>query len=80
MMVNLCKAPVTSVQVKAYTRRDPVMSRVVDFVLNGWPEEFCASEELRPYATRANELAVENGCLLWGSRVVIPSSLGDCAD
>ena len=75
MMVNLCKAPVTSVQVKAYTRRDPVMSRVVDFVLNGWPEEFCASEELRPYATRANELAVENGCLLWGSRVVIPSSL-----
>ena len=75
MMVNLSRAPVTSVEVKTRTRRNPVLSRVLEFVLKGWPEEFSASESFQPYVTRANELAVDNGCLLWGSRVIIPPSL-----
>ena len=75
MMVNLSRAPVTSIEAKTHTRRDPVLSRVLEFVLNGWPEEFSASEEFQPYGTRSNELAVESGCLLWGSRVIIPPSL-----
>ena len=29
----------------------------------------------RPFLTRRNELMVEEGCLLWGFRVVIPQSL-----
>ena len=72
MMVNLSRAPVTSVEVapvtsvevKTRTRRDTVLNRVLEFVLKGWPEEFSASENFQPYVTRANELAVENGCLL----------------
>jgi len=29
----------------------------------------------KPFFTRKNELSVEQGCLLWGNRVVIPTSL-----
>ena len=32
------------------------------------------SEELRPYSRNKTELSVQDGCLLWGRRVVIPPS------
>lgn len=33
------------------------------------------TEELKPYATRVNELSVDGQCLLWGERVIIPQGL-----
>ena len=39
-------------------------------VLQGWQNS--DSEELRPYQTRQNELSVHQGCILWGTRVIIP--------
>ena len=32
-------------------------------------------QSLQPFAKRANELSIESGCLLWGSRVIIPEEL-----
>ena len=29
-------------------------------------------DSLRPYEQRKNELSIEDGCVLWGCRVVIP--------
>nr|XP_055038341.1 uncharacterized protein K02A2.6-like [Misgurnus anguillicaudatus] len=66
-------SPVTAAQVKKHTRSDPVMSKVLDLVLRGEVGEM--SPLLRPYLTRRNELTVESGCLLWGSRVIIPPPL-----
>ncbi|XP_060093621.1 uncharacterized protein K02A2.6-like, partial [Heteronotia binoei] len=40
----------------------------------GWPEGNMG-EEFKPYKTRREELAAHKGCLLWGSRVVIPPPL-----
>ncbi|XP_058862566.1 uncharacterized protein K02A2.6-like [Acipenser ruthenus] len=39
--------------------------------MHGWPN-FVADEALRPYVTRRNEFSAEQGCILWGMRVVIP--------
>ena len=39
-------------------------------ILHGWQPNTAA--ELSPYHTRQNELSVHDGCILWGSRVVIP--------
>ncbi|KAI7811353.1 hypothetical protein IRJ41_013611 [Triplophysa rosa] len=66
-------SPVTAAQVKKYTRTDPVMSKVLNLVLRGEMGEM--SPLLRPYVSRMNELTVEAGCLLWGSRVIIPPPL-----
>ena len=32
-------------------------------------------EEYTPYIGRKYELTVQNGCLLWGNRVIIPQSV-----
>ena len=59
--------------VREWTNRDPVLSKVKKYVLSGWPSSSSSLEEdFKPYRTRQNELSVEDGCVLWGSRVVIP--------
>lgn len=65
-------SPLTSQQIKSWTDKDPVLSRVRKFVSHGWPCQE-ASEELQPYLRRRDELSVLDGCILWGSRVVIPA-------
>ena len=66
--------PVSASDVKRETRRDPTLSKVLDFTLSGWTDK-PQDERLKPYYTRRNELSVENGCLMWGIRVIIPIKL-----
>ena len=66
--------PVTTRTVAEATRREPVLSKALDLTLNGWPT-YVNGEELKPYFSRRDKLSLEDGCLLWGCRVVIPSKL-----
>ena len=59
--------------IREATQKDPILSRVVYFLLHGWPEEGSLPEELRFYFTKQDEFTVEEGCLLRGTRVVIPT-------
>ena len=65
--------PVTVTEVTRATRSDKVLSRVFNFVRNGWPRE--VSQDLQPYKSRQEEIVLQSGCLLWGVRVIIPVSL-----
>lgn len=40
--------PLTAKQLQAATRKDPLLSRVFNFVKNGWPER-CTDVNLQPY-------------------------------
>ena len=40
----------------------------------GWPQKL-PEPDLAPFFSRKDELSVENGCVLWGYRVVIPTKL-----
>lgn len=62
--------PVTAENIKQWTSRDPVLSRVRDMLLQGW--QFTNDPDFKPYQRRKDELSVHNGCVLWGSRVVVP--------
>ena len=62
---------ISAKDIQQETWRDPLLSRVLSFFLNGWPEA-CGTEELRQYFNRKLELSAEQGCVLWGTRVVIP--------
>jgi len=44
---------------------------VLQFVLHGW-RTAVEEEALKPYFARREELSVNAGWLLWGSRVLIP--------
>ena len=41
-------------------------------ILSGWPKDTPDDKTLRPFYHRRSELSVEDGCLLWGSRVIVP--------
>ena len=55
------------------TARDPILAQVMRFVKEGWPHAF--SEELKDFKKLENSLSTENGCVFYGLRVIIPSTL-----
>ena len=78
LLNDLVRAPVTAQEVQLHSRRDPIISRVIDFVMNGWPQDHVHLDlPFAAYRVRQNELSVTDGCLLWGSRVVVPPTLRD---
>lgn len=72
-MEYLDSSPVTVSKIRGWTEQDPLLSRVKRRILSGWPDHFSSGEEeLKPYFRRRYELSVEDGCVLWGSKVVVP--------
>ena len=68
---QLSSSPVTAHEIKTMTSKDPVLSKVLHFVLHGWPLS-SVSDELSSYHRRREELSHFEGCILWGHRVVVP--------
>lgn len=62
----------THKEISHATRADSVLSNLLEYVAHGWPKRV---EDLRPqpYFNRRFQLSVEQGCLLGGLRVVIPT-------
>ncbi|XP_035806354.2 uncharacterized protein K02A2.6-like [Amphiprion ocellaris] len=71
LLERLSTSLVTAKQIKMWTDRDPVLSQVKRWLMQGWPAAV-EQEELKPYARRQQELSVQDGCVLWGSRVTVP--------
>lgn len=72
-LFNICQIeslPLTSEQLKQATRTDPILSRVLMFTKNGWPAQ--VSETLKPFWNRRLKLSLEDSCLMWGHRVIVP--------
>ena len=68
------KLPVQACEVAKSTRADPLFGKVYEFVSSGWSNQ-CSEPELQPFWSRREELSLEDGCLLWGRRVLIPPAL-----
>ena len=63
--------PVTVAKLRAATASDRVLSKVCRYFKHGWPPEVPDN----PYLNRQHELTVEEGCVMWGIRVLIPEKL-----
>ena len=68
---HLSATPVNAANIKDWTAKDPLLSKVKQYIMAGWPETQLG-EEFKPYRSRWKELSTLDGCILWGSRVVIP--------
>ena len=63
-------------QVRSCTSRDPVLSQVMRFLQTEWPERLpSGSEDLLPFFRRRDELSLQDGCILWGCRLIVPAQL-----
>ena len=72
-MAQLDVLPVHNSAVKTSTITDSTLSRVLNYTRARWPAK--VPEALAPYRNRRAELSVEEGCLLWGTRVLILTDL-----
>ena len=73
LMEHLKDSPVSSYQIRTATARDPLLAVVLRYIRSGWPSNVPASSNLFPFFCRRAELSVQDGCILWGSRIIIPS-------
>lgn len=71
LVEHLADSPVTANDIRTWTRWDAKLSRVLQYIQQGWPTE--GDTEVEPYSSRRLELSSYDGCILWGSRVVVPS-------
>lgn len=67
---HLQEAPLNAAQIARMTRTDQELSKVFRYVMEGWPIE--VSDDLKVFYAKRDELSVEQGCLLWGTRVIVP--------
>ena len=68
---HLRDSPVTAGDIRNWTAKDRVLAQVSQFVLQGWPSTKCGAD-LEVYTAKQSQLSMYEGCILWGSRVVIP--------
>ena len=62
--------PIQACDVAKASKCDRIISLAMSYTLNGWPSQ--VQDDLVPFLRIKNDLNVEHGCLLWGSRVIIP--------
>ncbi|XP_013909081.1 PREDICTED: uncharacterized protein K02A2.6-like [Thamnophis sirtalis] len=74
LLIDDMQLPITAADVARHTSWDKVLAKVLGWTECGWPS-YPLGTEWRPFTTRQQELSSQQGCLLWGSRVVIPASL-----
>ena len=68
--------PLKADHIRNAIRTDAVLSKLLEFTLSGWPTKV-PSEALKPYFLKRHEITAEDGCLLWGIRVIIPTIFRD---
>ena len=68
---HLSATPVNAANIKDWTAKVPLLSKVKRYIMVGWPDTQL-TEEFKPYRSRWKELSTLDGCILWGSQVVIP--------
>ena len=72
LMEVMDASPLTSSQIRIWTEQDPILAKVKNFVLTKWLDNKPNEKQLRPYSNRRRELSIEQECLMWGIRVVVP--------
>ncbi|XP_039204776.1 uncharacterized protein K02A2.6-like [Crotalus tigris] len=71
---DLPESPLHAGDVAAETATDKTLSRVLNWVLWGWPG-ISPRTEFHSFIRRQDELSAYKGCILWGSRVIVPHTL-----
>lgn len=68
--------PFSTSKIRRGTLSDSTLSRVMEMISTGhFPAVKDADVELSPYIQRRNDLTIQQGCLMWGGRVIVPPKL-----
>ena len=76
LLVNFLDwSPVTGSMISKETAKDPVLSKVFRLCQQGWVFKDPCNPDIKPYLSRRDEMSLQDGCVLWGNRVIIPAKL-----
>ena len=70
--------PLSAKTVADYTRKDPILAKVLHFATNWWPTTWPHNQEknkVRTYLNAQSDITSKYGVLLRDSRVIIPTAL-----
>uniref|UniRef100_A0A914HFX2 RNA-directed DNA polymerase n=1 Tax=Globodera rostochiensis TaxID=31243 RepID=A0A914HFX2_GLORO len=67
--------PITSEELVEAVQQDQMFQNVLKFIRTQWPNNKSMSEDILPFHRRRDSLTIEDECLLYAGRVVIPASL-----
>ena len=71
VIVQTDDLPVTATQIAKETLCDNQLSIVMKAIQHGhWPTD--SSVDVNPFYKRRHELSIVDGCIMWGTRVVVP--------
>lgn len=70
LMTELCNSLATSDKFAKHSARDPIISKVIAYVKNGWPSKI--EEQFKPYYRWSSELHINLSCFQRGNRFAIP--------
>ena len=69
-------SPKRQCEISLATENDKVLSRVQQYIANGWPlYKSSVSPEIQPYFEARGHLSMVDGIVTYGDRIVIPESL-----
>ena len=74
LLIQTCNLPLKASNIEQSTMADPVLAKVLQGLITG-RNSYIHNDECKTYKSIWSELSVEQGCILRGSRVVIPISL-----
>ena len=73
-MLDIDTRPVEADEVRRCTKRDPILTRVTAYIMQGWPNSKNVPPEFKAFVQKKEELSIEDDIILWGHRVVIPDN------
>ena len=73
--LQVAKVPVDARLLREETSRDPILSRVVHFNLNGWPGKEEVLDNLKSYYFKRNELTMEGRMFVESNTSSDPSEI-----
>nr|CAB3263167.1 uncharacterized protein LOC104265771 [Phallusia mammillata] len=73
--LSLQVQPTDSALLRKESGKDPTLSKVMRFTREGWPSTIAYNDPVAKFRKVMDSLSTSYGCLLYGSRLVIPDSL-----
>ena len=72
---QLTHLPIKVIDIQRETSSDPVLSKVYNFTVHGWPlSASSVPNDVKPFYKKRFDFTTFNGCLLLGLKVVIPKN------
>lgn len=71
MLEGVTRNPITSREIANETEKDETLQQVKKWLQTGWPNKI--EKKFQGFWQKRNEMSIIDDCLIWGTRVVIPS-------